>query len=204
MPFYNNIPSKSNIVISFKDNPIADFGMFAKGYHEAANQLSNAFLSKSYYGDYEGYPIVFLYRHAFELYLKHIIYWSMRLCAFNNINLASSKLVLNHKLVGLSAQVENLLLVLFDNDPDILRIVKDVNQIAKEFYEIDQDSFSYRYPIDKKENHSTKKHQVVNIESVHINMNKILKDLEVINFGLDLETCQIEKIYDLLNEYFVN
>lgn len=66
MPFYNNIPSKSNIVISFKDNPIADFGIFAKGYHEAANQLSNAFLSKSYYGDYEGYPIVFLYRHAFE------------------------------------------------------------------------------------------------------------------------------------------
>jgi|GEM_PF-2639099 len=96
------------------------------------------------------------------------------------------------------------LAVLFDNDPDILRIVKDVNQIAKEFYEIDQNSFSYRYPIDTKGNHSTKKHQVVNIESVHINMNKILKDLEVISFGLDSKTCQIENIYDLVNEYFVN
>ena len=204
MPFYDDIKSQHNAVISFTSNPRYDFVVFAKGYHLAANQLAEDFLSKNGFRDYEAYPIVFIYRHAFELNLKNIAYWSMRLCAFKNIDLMDAKLYHNHDLSQLADLATKLLLRLFPSDPDIRKLTGSIKTIAKEFGEIDPTSFSYRYPIDKNGNYSTKKHQVVNILSVHKNMDKLLSDLEIVNFGLDLETDQAQELYELLNDFSLN
>jgi len=204
MPFYNNQHHHSNIVISFTENPRYDFGVFAKGYHQSANQLAENFLLKAGYRDYDGYPIVFLYRHALELNLKNIAYWSIRLCAFKNIDTMDSKLYHNHDLIKLADLATKLLAKLFATDPDIRRLIDDINRTAREFHEIDSSSFSYRYPIDKNGNYSTKEHQVVNILSIYKNMDKLLSDLEIVNFGLDLETDQAQEVYELLNDYSLN
>jgi len=204
MAFYNEMNGQYNIVISFTSSPRYDFGVFAKGYHRAANLLSQKFLSKSGYANYEGYPIVFLYRQAFELNLKNIAYWSMRLCAFKNVDLMDAKLYHNHDLVQLADLAAKLLLRLFATDPDIGKLANAIKTAAKEFHEIDSTSFSYRYPIDKNGNYSTRKHQVVSILSIHKNMDKLLKDLEVVNFGLDIETDQAQEVYELLNDYSLN
>ena len=73
MPFYE-ISDTSSFVISFTHDPKGDFGAFAKGYTLAANRLAASLLEGPRFPDYEAYPVVFLYRHALELSLKHIIY----------------------------------------------------------------------------------------------------------------------------------
>jgi hypothetical protein len=204
MAFYDDTQSHSNIVIAFTGSPRYDFGAFARGYHQAANQLSKNLLCKSGYRDFDGYPIVFLYRHAFELNLKNIAYWSMRLCAFKNIDLMDAKLHHNHDLIQLADLGTRLLLKLFATEPGIDKLVGAIKTIAREFHEIDSTSFSYRYPIDKSGNYSTKEHQVVNILSIHRNMDKLLNDLEIVNFGLDIDTDQAQEVYELLNDYSLN
>lgn len=201
MPFYNDIKSQHNVVISFLNNPIDDFGVFAKGYHLAANRLAEDFISKTGFRDYEGYPIVFLYRHALELNLKNISYCSMRLCVFKNIDLIDNKLYYNHDLFQLAELATKLLLKLFPDDLDIDKLVNTIKTVTREFAEIDPKSYSYRYPIDKNGNYSTKKHQVVNILSIYNNMDKLLTDLETVNFYLDIETDQAQELYELLNNF---
>ena len=74
MAFYNSNNNKNNFAISFTQNPKQDFGVFAKGYTRAASLLAEQLLDKPHFPDYEAYPVVFLYRHAFELYLKGFYY----------------------------------------------------------------------------------------------------------------------------------
>jgi hypothetical protein len=204
MPFYNDIISRHNIVISFTAKPTYDFGIFAKGYHLAANRLSQGILSKNGFRDYEGYPIVFLYRHALELNLKNIIYWAVRLCHLKNIEAIDLRLYNRHELTELAQLSSDLLLKLFPAGPGIPKLTKRIITTAKEFDEIDPVSFSFRYPIDKEGNYSTKKHRVVNILSIHKNMDCLLSDLETVNFGLDIETDKAQELYQLLNDSFLN
>jgi hypothetical protein len=205
MPFYKGEDSHHNVVISFTPNPKYDFGVFARGYHIAANQLAENFLSKTNYGDYEGYPIIFLYRHALELNLKNIIYWAVRLCHFKNVSVIDSQLHNKHELTKLAEIAAPLLLKLFPlNSQEFIELTSYLTVIAQEFDEIDPISFSYRYPIDTKGNYSTKRHQVVDILSIHKNMDELLNKLETINFGLDIETYQVQQISELLNDFVIN
>ncbi len=197
MAFFNELSNTSTIVSSFSKNPLYDFGIYAKGYQESANILSVQFMNKTNFGDYEGYPIVFLYRHAFELSLKNIIYSGIKLCKLKNITNINNKLYNNHDLENLACDAKKILDVLF-NDYEIGNMLKRLISFAKEFSEIDPNSYSYRYPIDKKGDCSTPRNQAVNIESIYTNMNKILNEINIIDFGLNIETDQIEAIRKIL------
>jgi len=78
--------NSSNFVNRFTDNPKNDFGVFARGYFRAASKLAEQLLSKERFPDYEAYPVVFLYRHSLELYLKNIIYSSALLSALSGLS----------------------------------------------------------------------------------------------------------------------
>jgi hypothetical protein len=204
MPFYNESANYQNIVISFSKNPRYEFGAFAKGYHQAANTLCEKFLLQPGYRDYEGYPIVFLYRHAFELYLKNIIYWAARICEFKDVDNLDFKLYNTHCLPKLSTVVINTLKLSVGMDQWLSDIMISVDKISKEFDEIDPDSYSYRYPINTKGNESTNHHQVVNMRSIHSNMDKMLTYLEAVATGLDAETDNAQELYEMLNDYMLN
>lgn len=190
MAFYNEISDiNSNISISFTNIPINELGAFAKGYSNSANCLSKVFLSKNHYPDYDGYPIVFLYRHAFELYLKNIIYKTSKL-----LNLITNDpietLQTNHNLIGLAEKANKHLSKVLPNDKCLRDLCTKINKYAKEYHEIDRNSDSYRYPINKKEEHSTKKNQIVNIESLYNNFSIFLNELE--NVGDELYSIQFK------------
>ncbi len=204
MPFYNDTPSRHNIVISFTPNPRYDFAIFAKGYHLAAKQLADSFLLKVGFGDHEGYPIVFLYRQAFELHLKNIIYWAARLGPFKDIHTIDRKLYNTHRLSDLSQVATALLSRLFPTESDVPEWNRKITQYAREFDQIDPTSFSYRYPIDKDGRPSTKHHQVVSILSLYRNMETLLDILESINYGLAGETDQAEAAYEILHDFSLN
>lgn len=177
----------SNIVSSISDEPRYDFGIYAKGYFNAAKSLTEKFLSSDSFSDYDGYPIVFLYHHAFELSMKNIIYKGARLYRFKKFEIMDSELQNKHVLSKLANLSSSILTNIYKRDDDLTIVIRNIRQIAIEFDELDKDSFSYRYPIDLKGNYSTKKHQILNISSLSNCMNELLSSLEVIDLGLDMD-----------------
>ena len=73
-PFLGSSDGHGNVVFNFQGSPVGDLSAFAHGYHEAAKVLAERLHAAAGYADYEGYPILFLYRHALELYLKAVVY----------------------------------------------------------------------------------------------------------------------------------
>ena len=67
---------------------------------------------------------------------------------------------------------------------------------AEEFEQIDKNSFSYRYPIDKKGKPSTKHHQVVNLCALYNSMQEMLNELARIDFSFDAEKYEAEEKYE--------
>jgi hypothetical protein len=192
-----------NIVSSFSDNPKYDFDIYAKGYHKSAKSLSDKLYTQNSYADYEGYPIVFLYRHAFELNLKNIIYSGIRLLSLKKREaINDSEFYNKHNLNTLAKVGVAILTTLFKNDLD--NEIKNILSIASDFSDLDYESFSYRYPIDKKGGYSTKKYQIINITSLTKTMEGLLDSIEAINFGLDIETDKEEKIFEILSNFSDN
>ncbi len=63
-----------NVVFNFSHNAIEDLAHFAKGYHRAGKHLAEKLAASRGYADFDGYPILFLYRHALEaLYESYCI-----------------------------------------------------------------------------------------------------------------------------------
>jgi hypothetical protein len=58
-----------NVVLNFTRHAKGDLHIYARGYQQAASALVEVFCPKPDYSDAESCPIVFLYRHAIELYL---------------------------------------------------------------------------------------------------------------------------------------
>jgi hypothetical protein len=201
MAFYNSIDNTNNFVISFTDTPKYDFGVFAKGYCHAASRLAEDLLSKPSFRDYEAYPVVFLYRHCFELHLKNIIYKAELLLTVKGVGTDNSKLYNSHRLPALAEKVVPVLLVLFPYDASFHDFLQKIKNVADEFAEIDPDSYSYRYPIDTTGNWSTKGDQLVNLEALHQGIFEVVEGLEAIHFGIDIETFQAQQLSDVLSHF---
>ena len=196
MAFYDQFSDPTDFVISFTPNPQEDFGVFAKGYTLAANRLAGFLLEAPRFSDYEAYPVVFLYRHALELSLKHIIYSSVKLAAFKYLDDIHHGLQNSHCLRRLARIVEDILAILFPEDESLRQAIAMVTETCHEFSDIDPRSDGYRYPIDSKGQHSTKRHQRVNLRAVVDRMSSVLEDLDTIHFGLNIETEVAQKVYE--------
>ena len=145
------------------------------------------------------YPIVFLYRHSFELALKNILLKPALLIAFKGITELESKLYPVHDLTKLSNHAATMLRGLFPDDDQMEeRVTKTMLDVAAAFAAIDPDSFAYRYPVNKKGGHSTAKNQTVSLELFHTTMSLLLRDLEVIDFGIDIETDLAQNAYEIM------
>lgn len=197
MAFYNQDDDDSTwISVSFTPSPKYDFGDFAKGYFSSASMLAKQLIEKTYFPGYDAYPVIFLYRHSFELNLKNIIYWSARLLAFKGVENIGEKLYNTHDLIKLAKNVEIILLKAFPKDSDLRDVVQSIVSTAQDFSEIDPDSYSYRYPISTKGDYSTRPGQSVNLLSVSKHMDNLLENLDTINFGLNLETDIAQEVYE--------
>ena len=205
MAFYNAISDASNFVISFTPNPQQDFPIFAKGYAQAAAILAKHFLEeRPRFSDYEAYPIVFLYRHAFELYLKGFCYRATLISAFQGeaLHALKKKTLYTHRLLPLAEAFQRICEVLWPTEQDLLQIAERTVQFAMEFEQIDANSFSYRYPIDTKGMPSTKWHQVVNLRALHTSMQAFLAELEKVDFGFTVESCHAQEVYEILQNRY--
>jgi len=188
MAFYNQRRDPSNFVISWTTDPKGDFGIFSKGYTLAAERLAKMLLEASRFSDYEAYPVIFLYRHALELSLKHIIYSSVELAAYRYVDDIDDKLHNSRNLRNLAKAACVSLTLLFPEDELLQTMLPVIETTCSELSDLDADSSGYRYPIDTKGEHSTKKNQWVNLESFATHMSAVFDELDTIHFALSGET----------------
>jgi len=198
MAFYDRIHNTSDFVISFTKHPCFDFGVFARGYTQAANILAEHLLSQNHFSDYEAYPVVFLYRNAFELYLKHVIYQITVQSRFKGIGNVGSGLHITHRLDQLAKLVVKLARSAYPNNSGLHSVLAKVQRFAEEFTQIDPGSDSYRYPINTRGGYSTDQKQRVNLQAFSLGMADLLNDLEVLSFGVEIKTDQAMEVYKLL------
>jgi hypothetical protein len=187
VPFYDRVNDSSNFVISWTGDPKNDFGVFATGYISAAEHLAKRLLEVPRFSDYEAYPVIFLYRHALELSLKHVIYRCAELGALKEIDSIRNELYNNHKLAELVEAAATSLSILFPGDAMLATLIPRCRDTCCEFSQIDPDSFSFRYPMDKKGRYATKVHLTLNLSSFAVHMSSLLEDLDTVRFGLDGE-----------------
>lgn len=187
-------------VTSFLDDPKDDFGVFAEGYWHAASNLAKDLLSGPKFPDYDAYPVVFLYRHSLELYLKNVIYKAVLLMALKGMDRIDTKLYNNHNLIILARLAAAILQRLFPADMSLQQIADKMLRVSSELSDIDPDSYAYRYPIDTQGGYSTPRHQAVNLKALSRTMDDLLEDMDTLDFGFQVETSQAQEIYEMLND----
>jgi hypothetical protein len=202
MAFYNSIDDSKNFVISFSQSPKYDFKIFAKGYAQAGSALSKMLLQKNHFGDYEAYPVVFLYRHAFELYLKGFYYQARLIAGFKICYMDESKSVNKHRLEPLAKTFKEICKILFPDEKDLVSFAEKVLIYAKEFEDIDKDSYSYRYPIKKNGDASTGKNQIINLSAFQSSMDELMEQFDTVSFGFDIEESTSQEIYEIIRDEY--
>ena len=200
MPFYNQSDDHSNFVVGFTPDPKRDFGVFAKGYRLAADRLTAQLFAAPRFSDYEAYPVVFLYRHALELSLKHIIYASVDLAALKYLDDLDKGLQNTHDLRKLSQAATGLLTLLYPEDEFLKQISSVLADTCADLGSLDARSDAYRYPIDARGLRSTDEHTTVNLHAFATRMSPLLEDLDTIHFGLGGERYIAEDAYRIVQE----
>ncbi len=133
------------------DHPKDHFKFYADAYIQAGRKLVELYGSTGAIRDFEALPIIFLYRHGLELYLKAII---LRATEVELVSISKPNEILkNHGLKRLVPGVVEIIEALdlnFDFGVDGLRTEADFRQLIDEIDEVDPGSFAFRYPLGKR------------------------------------------------------
>lgn len=98
-----------NVVLNFMRFPKGELAAYGRSYHEAGQHLVKR-MASTHYRDPDACPIVFLYRHAVELYLKAIILWGNSLLWLNGRPAVAHKNIFTeHRLRVLLKSVKPIL-----------------------------------------------------------------------------------------------
>ncbi len=146
-------------MLNWSADPIRDMEHIAESYHSVARErvevLRSARSGVLHPGDeFEAYPIVFLYRQAFELSLKAIVYAGEVLLREEGEEPMSNKAIMRHELSPLFQEVSRIFNRMTSGDPGIwdfgepeLRTRSDFEKIVREFDSVDSGSYTFRYSI---------------------------------------------------------
>ena len=149
-------PFKANACLNFLCYPI---DAYAEGYKRGADQLVEYLLREGRDQDMLVYPIVFLYRQYLELRLKQIIQEGGRLIGKNGV------FPQTHDLEQIWILAKRTIETVYKEDPEPADLM-GIEQVIKDFAEVDRSSYSYRYPTDKSGNNSIGDRRHINLFSL--------------------------------------
>jgi len=153
-------------------------GLYIDGYREAADKLVHEVMETGANQDILVFPISFLYRQYIELQLKHIIRES-------RIFLGEGGSFPEHHKINDLWNTANALMTKIINVHD--QSIKDyitkedvqtIKTIITEFVKVDPDSFSFRYPKDKKGNRNLDGIEYINLRKLHDHMEDLKEKLD--------------------------
>jgi hypothetical protein len=204
--FFRSSNVHGNVVFNFNRTPIDDLSAFAQGYHNAGKKLADQIAAARGYPDYDGYPILFLYRHALELYLKAIIYrGAMLLKLVSNTTIDAERLMTKHELTVFLPAIRAIFEAQewnWEFDVSGLETFDDFCDLVKEIERIDPRSYSFRYPTSKKGTAALEHHFVINVLSFARNMDGVLELLSGAVTGLDESWDKAASIQYFIQELF--
>ena len=162
---FNSPHEHGNVVFNFRRRAIDDLMAFAFGYSKAGHALAARFAAARGYGDYEGYPILFLYRHALELYLKAIVYRSaklLKLVSQENVN--TDYLFHRHDLTRWLPAIQAISKQMKWNfEGSGVASYEDFANFIHTLDSVDSGSYAFRYPINRSGEAHLPHHFVVNV-----------------------------------------
>lgn len=131
---------------------------YARGYMKAGRRLADSLKKSSLYVDSVVYPLVFVYRHAVELFLKQLATY-LPLLSDDKSNVA-----LTHKLTDNWCKTKECLLRYESTfDPDD-RLIAFVDAVIMDLVEIDPDGQAFRFPHARNESKFLEKTSLINVE----------------------------------------
>lgn len=163
--FSSPIGTHGNAVLNWAAEPTDDVIAYARSYRAAANRLRQAEESREFGAlDQDACPILFLFRHSLELYLKAVI-CRAALISVSETELADMlpRLWREHSLMRLLAMAEPILEALRRSLPALQFVSDDALRVVDELDRIDPGSYVFRYPVTAKGGASLQHTMLVNI-----------------------------------------
>jgi hypothetical protein len=159
------VGTRGNAVLNWAAEPTADVIAYARSYRGAANRLLHAEAEREFGEvDHDACPILFLFQHSLELYLKAMI------CRAALISVSESELAevlprlwREHSLVRLLAMSEPILDALGRSIPALRFVREDYIEVVEELDRIDPGSYVFRYPVTAKGTASLPSTMLVNV-----------------------------------------
>jgi hypothetical protein len=176
---FNSSHQPGNIVFNYTGRPFDDLTSFADGYWDAAHALADRFAANPAHADDEGYPVLFLYRHALELYLKAIVYRGASLLGLiSQENVSTDRLFHDHSLKKLLSSMQAIARQMkWDFGDSGLASYEEFAKLIRRLDEVDPGSYSFRYPISKSGVPALPHHFVVSVLQFAEVMDRLLRFL---------------------------
>jgi hypothetical protein len=177
-----------NVLMNFMHRPETEFGIYGAAFWRAGRSLANSLASQRGYRDYDACPIVFLYGHALELYMKAIVRRGRSLVSLAGKKLPINPRVLNrHELLPLTEAVNYIFKHVgwtWSTEVEGVRTFSDFKVITQE---IDRLGTAFRYPVDTKEQPSVSHHFGFNVLEFSRQLESAIRLLDGALTGLEEE-----------------
>jgi len=207
--FNTNGNPRGTVLLNWHDTPEEEFTFYVEAYHIVAKEAVARLqenpqigLHRSPMDNFRAYPVVFLYRHALELYMKAVILIAAPMLKIKNIGeINREKLLTTHSLDTLRLKLEQLFDAYeweWDLGTPHFRTHEDFCKIISELHEIDKGSDAFRYPLDTKGNASLPPNFEFNLFRFCMILDELFTTLEGAAFAA-YEDLQLE--YELMAEY---
>ena len=155
---HNGWRSPGRVMLNWSNDPIKDLEWIAETYQKVAHDRVEALAAQRRGlrgGDeFEAYPIVFLYRQAFELNLKAIVFAGAVALREEGEEPMPLEKIMKHDLTPLFEEMVRVFGVMGADDAGIwdfgvdeLKTKKDFAGIVREFDAVDRGSYTFRYSI---------------------------------------------------------
>lgn len=147
------------VYLNWHDTPEKEFTYFAEAFHKVAQEAVAALRLNNLFGtipieDFRAYPIVFLYRHALELYMKAVILIGSPMLAIKDMIVVNrQRLLKTHSLEVLRNELERVFEAYeweWDLGTPHFQSLDDFRRIIAELHAVDAGSYAFRYPLDTK------------------------------------------------------
>ena len=169
-------------MVGYQGDVAISLAVYALGYHESAKILAANMVNRTSYADYEGYPIMFLYRHSLELYLKAMLYKAIQLqCLEAGDCRSADKVFSKHRLDCLLPGLKDVFMALewsWDVRMIGMRSWDDFSRLIKEIDELDRNAEIFRYPVTKNGQYYNESPKVINVISFGYALDPILDVLD--------------------------
>jgi hypothetical protein len=149
------------VILNWHGTPEGEFTCFAESFRVLAQESVVKLKENPRFGlhgipleDFKAYPVIYLYRHALELYMKAVLLIGSDMLSLRGKAAINREVVLKtHNLDELRQELERVFEVYgwkWDLGSPHFRSVKDLRSIIGELHVIDAGSYAFRYPVDTK------------------------------------------------------